>query len=425
MKKVWIFNHYATNTYLNKGGRHYWLAEILIKKGFKPTIFCANTLHNSKNIISTESSEYKKIIRDEIPYVFVKTPKYEGNKIKRIINILAFYINIQKIMKNYLENNEKPDVIYASSVHPLTLVAGIKIAKKLNIPCISEVRDLWPESLIAYKIIKRNGIIAKILYKGEKWIYKNSNQIVMTWEGGKDYIFDRKWEKDIDIKKINYISNGVLLEDFDTNLEKYKTDAIETGNYNFVYAGSIRKVNNLELLIDAAKIIQKKGYHDIKIVIYGDGNEKKMLEDKCDNENINNVYFKGNVRKQEIPYILTQSYMNILHNTSTSLDKYGQSQNKLYEYLASGRPILQTYNSKFNVILKYNCGIVNEKQNSYQIADSIINAYKNPIDIREKGINARKAAYLYDFNILTEKMIEIILKANIKGDSYESNTYKL
>lgn len=416
MKNIWIFNHYATNTYFNKGGRHYWLSEILLKKGFKPTIFCANTVHNSKDIINTENSKYKRIIKDNIPYVFVKTPEYEGNKLKRIINIITFYINIQKIMKSYLENNEKPEVIYASSVHPLTLVAGIKIAKKLNIPCISEVRDLWPESLIAYKIIKPNGIIARILYCGEKWIYKNSDQIVMTWEGGQDYIFDRKWEKDIDVKKIKHISNGVLLEDFDNNLKKYKSEVLENGNYNFVYAGSIRKVNNLELLVDAAKIIQSKGYNDIKIVIYGDGNERKMLEKKCDNEKIYNVYFKGNVSKQEVPYILSESYMNILHNTSTSLDKYGQSQNKLFEYLASGRPILQTYNSEYNVVTKYDCGIVNKEQNSLQIADSIIRAYKNPIGIREKGINARKAAYLYDFNVLTEKMIDVILKTNTTRD---------
>ncbi len=416
MKNIWIFNHYATNTYFNKGGRHYWLSEILLKKGFKPTIFCANTVHNSKDIINTENSKYKRIIKDNIPYVFVKTPEYEGNKLKRIINIITFYINIQKIMKSYLENNEKPEVIYASSVHPLTLVAGIKIAKKLNIPCISEVRDLWPESLIAYKIIKPNGIIARILYCGEKWIYKNSDQIVMTWEGGQDYIFDRKWEKDIDVKKIKHISNGVLLEDFDNNLKKYKSEVLENGNYNFVYAGSIRKVNNLELLIDAAKIIQSKGYNDIKIVIYGDGNERKMLENKCDNEKIYNVYFKGNVSKQEVPYILSESYMNILHNTSTSLDKYGQSQNKLFEYLASGRPILQTYNSEYNVVTKYDCGIVNKEQNSLQIADSIIRAYKNPMGIREKGINARKAAYLYDFNVLTEKMIDVILKTNTTRD---------
>ena len=73
-------------------------------------------------------------------------------------------------------------------MHPLTLVAGIKIAKQFGIPCICEVRDLWPESIVAYGALKRNSIIAKILYQGEKWIYKKADSIIMTWEGGKNIL---------------------------------------------------------------------------------------------------------------------------------------------------------------------------------------------------------------------------------------------
>ena len=46
-------------------------------------------------------------------------------------------------------------VSYTHLVHPLTLVAGIKIGKKLKVPCICEIRDLWPESFIAHNILKR------------------------------------------------------------------------------------------------------------------------------------------------------------------------------------------------------------------------------------------------------------------------------
>ena len=47
-KKVWIINHYATDMYKNKGGRHFWFAENLLKKNYQPIIFCANTYHNKK-----------------------------------------------------------------------------------------------------------------------------------------------------------------------------------------------------------------------------------------------------------------------------------------------------------------------------------------------------------------------------------------
>ena len=78
---------------------------------------------------------------------------------------------------------------FASSVHPLTMVAGIKIAKSLVFLAFVKY-DLWPESLVAYGIIKANPIL-KLLYTGEKWIYKNADAIVMTWKGGKITLLKR------------------------------------------------------------------------------------------------------------------------------------------------------------------------------------------------------------------------------------------
>ena len=41
-KKVWIMNHYAVNQLLNRGGRHYWIAEQLQRDGYEPVIFGCN-----------------------------------------------------------------------------------------------------------------------------------------------------------------------------------------------------------------------------------------------------------------------------------------------------------------------------------------------------------------------------------------------
>ena len=142
------------------------------------------------------------------------------------------------------------------------MVAGIKIAKKFGVPCICEVRDLWPESIVAYGALKRNSVIAKLLYQGEKWIYKKADSIIMTWEGGKDYIIDQGWDNQIDLKKVKHISNGVVIDTFDKNSEENKIMDSDLDNKeykNIVYAGSIRKVNNLGMLLDAAKIIQNQG----------------------------------------------------------------------------------------------------------------------------------------------------------------------
>ncbi len=47
LRNIWIFNHYANDTFFDKGGRHFWLAKYLKESGYEPVIFCSNKLHNT------------------------------------------------------------------------------------------------------------------------------------------------------------------------------------------------------------------------------------------------------------------------------------------------------------------------------------------------------------------------------------------
>lgn len=263
-QNVWIWNHYATNTFYDQGGRHFWFAKYLKEEGYNPVIFCASTLHNSQQFIETYDKKYVENSIDGIPYVFIKAPNYKGNGKQRIKNMIAFYKNLFPVSKDYALSYGKPDIILASSAHPLTAIAGIQIAKKFKVECICEVRDLWPESLIAYGFIKEKGILTRALQLGEKWIYKKADKIIFTMEGGKDYVIDKKWDEEnggpIHMGKIFHINNGVDLEIFQQNklqniIKDEDLDNKET--FKIVYTGSIRLVNNLLPIIQAALLTVK------------------------------------------------------------------------------------------------------------------------------------------------------------------------
>ena len=417
-KNIWIMNHFATNMFFNKGGRHHWFAKNLIKNGYEPTIFCSNIRHNI-NIQESIDFSTKKYIEKEIeriPYVFVKTPNYKGNGIQRIINMIGFYKNLFPVSNEYLEIYGKPDIILASSVHPLTLVAGIKIAKKFGIPCICEVRDLWPESIVEFGNLKRSSLIAKILYLGEKWIYKKADSLIFTMEGGRDYVIDKGWSRNsggpVDINKVNHINNGIDLEEFDYNRIHYQLEDDEFDNkeiFKVVYAGSIRKANNLELIINAAKYVNEKSKRNIRFIIFGDGNEREYLENRCQKEKISNVVFKGKVDKKYIPYIVSQSNLNILNYAYHDIWKYGGSQNKNFEYLASGRPVLSTITMGYDIIEKNGAGISLIDQSEKSIGEAIIKiANMNTDDYLAMSNNARNIALDYDFKVLTKKLIDVM-----------------
>lgn len=415
-KKIWIFNHYATNMYKDENGRHYAFAKYLLKDGHEPIIFCASTLHNSNENFSVEQQKYTTNEVDHIPFVFIKTPSYEGNGLQRVKNMLYFYKNLFPVAKEYAKIYGKPDVILASSVHPLTCVAGIKIAKKFGVPCICEIRDLWPESIVDYGMLKEKSLLAKLMYMGEKWIYKKSDKIIFTMEGGKDYIIERGWSKDnggpIDVSKVFHINNGVDLETFHLNRNNYTFEDSDLNNtelFKVVYAGSIRKANNVKKIVDIADVIKQKGNKHIKFLIYGRGPEKEFLEKYCKENKIENVEFKGYIEKRQVPYLLSKSNLNIMHIDNTNLKKYGASLNKMFEYFASGKPTITDCEFGYDLLKKYQCGIVLDGATNEQLAEAIMKISKpNSEEYETYCKNALIAASDYDFKVLTKKLEQLL-----------------
>lgn len=400
--------------YKNKGGRHYWFAENLIKQGYDVTIFCANVFHNKTEFIDTKNKKYATDNVNSIPFVFVKTTIALNNGLDRIKNMFIFYKNLFSVAKKYAKLNGKPDVIIASSVHPLTMVAGIKVAKKMKIPCICEVRDLWPEAIFSFNKLKEKSLLGKILISGEHWIYKKADALIFTKEGDTDYIKEKRWNLeqggDIDLNKAHYINNGVDLEAFIKSMnEKVLNDNdLESECFNVTYVGSIRPVNNIGNILNAASLLKEN--KDIQFLIYGDGNEKLMLEKRVKDEGLTNVKMKGYINKEFIPYILSKSSVNILNYSQTQYNwSRGNSSNKLFEYMASGKPIISTVKMGYSIFEKYNCGLELENGNPQELANVILQIKDMSREEYEKlGNNARKGAEDFDFKVLTMKLINVI-----------------
>ncbi len=415
-KNIWIMNHYAHGTFFSKGGRHYWFAKYLLKNEYKPTIFCANTRHSRKDVVEIKNGKYKVKTTDGISYVFVKTTGYKGNGLDRIKNMGVFYRNLFPTAKKYVKAHGKPDVILASSVHPLTLVAGIKIAKRFGVPGICEVRDLWPESLVAYDVLKKSNPLLKLLYAGEKWIYKNADKIIFTMEGGKDYIIEKGWDKQhggpIDLNKVYHINNGVDLEVFNYNKDHYKLDDNDLNDdtaFKVIYSGSIRLVNQVGIILDVAKFLQDNGHNDIKFLIYGSGDQVDILKQRLRNESINNVYFKGRVDKKYIPYITSKGDLNIVVGTTKPLHRFGTSENKRFDYFASGKPTVSTITTAYSLIKKYGAGTEVPLIEIETVANEILRFKNMPQEEYQKYcINALRAAKDYDYKLLTDKLISLL-----------------
>ena len=409
-KTVWIFNHYAHGTYFNKGGRHYWFAKNLLKKGYEPTIFCASTRHNSDMSVDIPGGTYRLKSVEKIPYVFVKTTKYK-NGIERIKNMWNFYKNLYPSTAEYGKEYGKPDVILASSVHPLTLLAGIKIAKKYNVPCICEIRDLWPETIVQYGTLKKNSLVAKLLYKGEKWLYNKADKLIFTIPGGKDYVE----EIGLSSSKVRYINNGVDLEEYNKNKEEfiYSDEHLDNpSTFKILYTGSMGVANELTYLVQAAEKVQEKGIDNIQFILFGNGSQRGKLKEYVQNKGLTNIVFKEKVEKKFIPNILSRSDLNVFTGKHIPLYKYGLSLNKLFDYIASGKPTLSNIESGYDILVKHDCGKSVKGGSVEALVDGILEFYN--MDQKEYDQyceNSLTAIQNYDFKILTDKLEAIIIES--------------
>lgn len=409
-KEVWFFHPTATPPTLTGLTRPYNFGVHLKNYGYDIKVFSSSHLHYSnENVI--ENNELFKINHEtEIPHIFVRSVSSSGNGIGRILNMLSYYKNLLKTAKKMAKQSGKPDLIIASSPHPLALIAGIRLAKKFDVPIINEVRDFWPEVFFKAGRIREKGLIGRALLKGEHWIYKNSDALIFLKEGDYTYLTDKKWDLAqggaIDLKYCRYINNGVDIEEFNKHkqTEVYQDPDLKKENFNVIYTGAIRPVNNVGLMIDAAKLLQDD--EEIQFLIYGGGNELEELEHRIKEENIKNIKLKGYVNQKYMPSLLSQSSVNVL-NYSQSLYNWsrGNSSNKLFEYMASGKPMISTVKMGYSPIEKYECGIELEENTAVALAKAIVQIKKLDQSTYDKlSQNALKAAKNYDYKYLAQEL---------------------
>ncbi len=402
---VWLINHYAVPPKYYPLARQTNFAKHLMAMGHEVTIFAASTVHNSDKNLITDRSRFREETVDGVHYVYIKCVDYQNNGLKRIYNMCEFAWKLPGVCKKF----PKPDAIVATSMPPMSCAAGVKLARKYKCKGVAEIADLWPESIVAYGIAGPKNPAVVLLRILEKWIYKKADAVVFTMENAYQYIKEQGWEKQIPESKVFYVNNGIELSLFRYNRDNFTLEDSDLDNkdiFKVVYTGSIRQVNNLGLLLDVAKKIKDP---KVRFLIWGDGDELPDLEKRVADEKIDNVVFKGRVGKEFVPGIVSRADLNIAHNTPSPIFRYGISFNKLFDYLAAGKPVLSDFPCGHNPAVIGKAGIEVTEPTAENIADAVM-AFAN-MDAEQYRLyseNALATSEQYSFEALTKKLISII-----------------
>lgn len=398
-KTVWILNHYAVLPEETGGTRHYALARRLAEHGWQCEIIAASYSHWENRQRITGSDACLDRCAGSVRFRFVRTPAYTGNGVSRVVNMLCYFLRV--LRPRSVSGLSTPDVIIGSSVHPLAALAAQRLAVRYGVPFIFEVRDLWPQTLIAMGRIRGHGITAGVLRALEKYLYRRAARIIVLLPKAGDYI--KRY--DIPARKLVWIPNGV---DIDS-----EASAPANGNpFVITYLGAHGQANSLDTILDAVALLGERRLPVQTVFRFvGEGEQKQRLVRKSIELDLDNVAFENGVPKSRVPAVLSEADALIIAvQDLPELYSYGVSMNKLYDYMASARPVIIAMNAANNPVLEAGAGICVSPGDPAQLADAIESLVNMPAEQRARlGENGRQyVEQNHDYDRLADKLAALL-----------------
>ncbi len=349
MKQLWILNHHAVEPGGAGGTRHFNLANNLPMFGWQATIIAASTEINSGRQRLAAGENFRLECNEGVPFLWIHTPKYEGNGVGRALNMLAY--SVRALLPRYTRGLPKPDVIIGSSVHPFAALAGSLLARRHRVPFIFEVRDLWPQTLIDMGRLKEGSLVTWALRRLELWLYRQSTRIVVLLPRAVDYIAPLG----IPAERVVWIPNGVDVSAFPEPSPRLRQDG---DPFVLMYFGAHGQANGLDILLRAMKLASKQvSPGAIRLRLIGGGPLKPALMRLAEALELKDVSFEPPVPKKDIPVLASEADAFVFNLIDAPVFRYGISSNKLFDFMAGARPVIFCSDASNNPVDDAQAGI--------------------------------------------------------------------
>ncbi len=306
-------------------------------------------------------------------------PDHSGSVLKRIANYVSFFITA---LIAGLFIVRKFDAIHVAAT-PLNIgLVGVILGKIFNKPVLSDVQDIWPDSLAATGMLNHPKALKFISYFCN-WSYRNSKKITVISKGFRDLLLQRN----VPENKIEVIYNWSGLEGImpiGNHKLKYLVNV-----FNVTFAGNMGKAQDLTNVISVAELLSKE-HPEIIFNFIGDGVEKQNLVDLVKKTNLKNVIFYDRVKSSEVIKYLEQSDCLLISLKKDPLFEITVP-SKTQAYLSLGKPIVSTVlGNAADLVQNAEAGYVVEPSNPNKLAEAIVKLSElSKLDLEQKGLSAK------------------------------------
>ena len=302
---------------------------------------------------------------------------------------------------------KRVDVVVATSPHLFTPCAGLTIARLKRRPFVFELRDLWPESIRAVGAMRQSRIL-DALERLELFLYRHSDHIVCVTNAFKRNLISRG----VPDRKLSVAMNGADLSLF-TPQPRNEDLTNRLGLKGCVvvgYFGTLGMAHGLETALEAARQLQvHPDGQNIRILLLGDGAEKRHLRARSAALRLANVVFVDSVPRHQVVTYWSIADIALIHLKKRKLFET-VIPSKLFESMALGIPVLHgVAGESAEIVQQENCGVLFEAENADELAFSILRLAANRDQRAALGRNGVAAARRHDRTIIAHRLLETLL----------------
>ena len=321
--------------------------------------------------------------RTDEPY-FYNTGSYEGAR-TMFSRLVLFCVSALRARIRVAVMSQQCDILYMRDYLFCILGVGAKMlfSKKM----VWEVNGIASQER-AQKPHPLNVFLLPIIRMLETLAMVAADRIVAVSEGVMDVLIKRGCPR----SKIALIENGVNTSMFGNNKEpsdieseKKRLGVFHLSAPVLCYVGAIRPWQGLDILIDAAHLITD-ALGDIKVLIVGGGEGLAELKDTAEKEGMLTMFgFPGAVPHSDIPLLIAVSEVCL----APFVRGRAASPIKIYEYMASGKPVVASRIPGLDFIEEKKLGILVTPEDPAELAKAVVHLLKAPEEAREMALRGQ------------------------------------
>lgn len=389
---IWLLHPFAGGPGLGRHWRPFWLADAWTRMGHQPLVVSAGFHHLHRK---PQASGPQRI--GNVDFWFLETRRYaDENNFGRLWNNLSFGPGFRRMAPSILERYGKPDLVIASTPHLFFVSAARRAAQQLNAKFWVEVRDLWPESIVALGLMPAWHPLVKVLGWRERSAYRTADRVVCLLAGAEAHMRARG----LRAGKFVWIPNGVSDDEIADafKLQSASHPLIERINLLkqqskriVLYAGSMGPPNALEIIIDAASALSRSN-PEIHLILIGSGTSQAQLKQRA--AKLPNVEFQDEVDRPIVHRMLQASDCAVVSFHKHALFFNGISPNKLFDYcLFAPRSVIaceQKALAGLEDLVTLRC----QPDDPAALAEALLSALRAPErDLAERSLIVRRFSY--------------------------------